>query len=81
MPTYVYRCKKCEYQFEKFQKMADEPIKVCPKCNGEVARIMFPVGVTFVGKGFHVNDYPSSNLTSSFAGSASSSSDSSKGSK
>ena len=29
MPTYVYRCKACEHQFETLQKMTDEPVKKC----------------------------------------------------
>lgn len=60
MPTYVYQCKACEYQFETIQKMTDEPVKVCPECGAEVARILFPPGIVFKGSGFHINDYPSS---------------------
>lgn len=60
MPTYVYRCKQCEHQFEIIQKMTDDPIDKCPRCNGAVSRLLFPVGIVFKGSGFHVNDYPSS---------------------
>ncbi len=60
MPTYVYECKACKHQFETFQKMTDDPIKVCPECSGEVARVLFPPGIVFKGSGFHINDYPSS---------------------
>lgn len=60
MPTYVYRCKQCGHQFEIVQKMKDKPLTECPKCKGEIARILFPVGIVFKGSGFHVNDYPSS---------------------
>jgi len=60
VPTYVYECKVCEHRFETFQKMADEPVKECPQCKGEVARVLCPVGIVFKGSGFHVNDYPSS---------------------
>lgn len=60
MPTYVYRCKSCEHQFETIQKMTDEPLKECPECKCEVARILFPVGIVFRGSGFHINDYPAS---------------------
>ncbi len=63
MPTYVYRCKSCEYEFEKVQRMIEESIKSCPECNGEVARVVFPIGVVFKGSGFHINDYPSSATT------------------
>ncbi|MEN6358358.1 MAG: FmdB family zinc ribbon protein [Armatimonadota bacterium] len=59
MPTYVYRCKKCGHQFEIVQKMKDKPLTECPKCKGEIARLLFPVGIVFKGPGFHVNDYPS----------------------
>ena len=60
MPTYGYECKVCEHQFETLQKMTDEPVKECPKCKGEVRRLLFPVGIVFKGSGFHINDYPSS---------------------
>ena len=65
MPTYVYRCKSCEHQFEIIQSINDEPIKECPKCKGEVAKLLFPVGIVFKGSGFHVNDYPSSKAPTS----------------
>lgn len=65
MPTYVYRCKNCEHQFEIIQKMTDEPLTVCPECNGEINRLLFPVGIVFKGSGFHVNDYPSSKSSTS----------------
>lgn len=60
MPTYAYRCKNCKHQFETIQKISEEPLKECPKCKGEIARIPFPVGIVFKGSGFHVNDYPGS---------------------
>ena len=63
MPTYTYRCKNCEHQFDTIQKMTDEPLKECPECKGPIARVLFPVGIMFKGSGFHVNDYPSSKST------------------
>jgi putative FmdB family regulatory protein len=65
VPTYVYECKKCKHEFETFQKMTDEPVKECPKCKGEVMRLLFPPGIVFKGSGFHINDYPSSKPTTS----------------
>ena len=65
MPTYVYRCKACEHQFETFQKMTDEPVKQCPECKGKVARVLFAPGIVFKGSGFHINDYPSSGSSAS----------------
>ena len=65
MPTYVYRCKSCEHEFETIQAITDEPVKKCPKCEGKVAKLLFPVGIVFKGSGFHVNDYPSSKSATS----------------
>lgn len=67
MPTYVYRCKACEHQFETIQKMTDKPLTECPECGGEIARLLFPVGIVFKGSGFHINDYPSSKASSATA--------------
>jgi putative FmdB family regulatory protein len=57
MPTYGYKCAQCDHEFEIFQKITDEPIKQCPKCKGEVKKMLFPVGIVFKGSGFHINDY------------------------
>lgn len=70
MPTYVYRCRDCEHQFETVQRMSEKPLTECPKCKGEVSRLLFPVGIVFKGSGFHVNDYPSSKTAGSSASSA-----------
>ena len=57
MPTYGYKCKACEHTFEVIQKITDDPVKECPTCKGEVARLLYPVGIVFKGSGFHINDY------------------------
>lgn len=58
MPTYDYKCKQCGNQFELFQSMTAEPVKVCPKCKGEVVRLIGPgAGPIFKGKGFYQTDY------------------------
>ena len=58
MPTYDYKCKKCGYQFELFQSMSADPIKICPKCKGEVVRLIGPgAGPIFKGNGFYQTDY------------------------
>lgn len=58
MPTYDYRCKKCEETFEYFQKMTDEPLEVCKKCGGALNRLI-GTGLTpvFKGSGFYQTDY------------------------
>ncbi len=57
MPVYVYRCKNCEYEFEKIQKFSDDPIKVCPECSEEqVRKVITPAGIIFKGSGWYIND-------------------------
>jgi putative FmdB family regulatory protein len=59
MPTYHYRCKSCEHEFEEFQKMSDEVLKFCPKCKKHslVRIIGGGAGVVFKGSGFYITDY------------------------
>ncbi|MFA3782569.1 FmdB family zinc ribbon protein [Melioribacteraceae bacterium 4301-Me] len=58
MPTYDYKCTSCGYTFEVFQKISDEPIGFCPKCNGKVKRLIGAgAGTIFKGSGFYQTDY------------------------
>ena len=60
MPTYEYECTKCEYQFEKFQSMTEEPLKRFPKCRCKVKRLIGTgAGLLFKGSGFYETDYRS----------------------
>ena len=61
MPTYEYRCVSCEHQFERFQRMSDEPVKECEVCGEPVRRLLFPVAVHFKGNGFYSTDYAKKN--------------------
>ncbi|MCL2211269.1 MAG: zinc ribbon domain-containing protein [Treponema sp.] len=57
MPTYEYECKSCSHNFEVFQSMSDEPLKVCPQCGKEIRRLIFGgTGVIFKGSGFYITD-------------------------
>jgi putative FmdB family regulatory protein len=68
MPTYVYECRKCGHQFEKFQSITAEPAKTCPKCKGKVARMPTTgAGIIFKGSGFYQTDYKKSSHTSHVA--------------
>ena len=58
MPTYTYVCKKCGFQFDKEQKITDQPLKTCHECqDGELKKKLYPVGIAFKGPGFYSNDY------------------------
>ncbi len=57
MPTYEYLCESCGFRFERFQRITDDPIAHCPRCQGAVHRVFFPVSVMFKGRGFYSTDY------------------------
>jgi putative FmdB family regulatory protein len=77
MPIYMYRCRDCDHQFEQRQRMSDDPLKVCPVCEGGIRRVVNSVGVVFKGSGFYVTDNRGSNSANSKASSSTSSEDSS----
>lgn len=56
MPLYVYKCNNCEHQFEVRQRFSEEPLTICPQCEGQIRRVINPVGVVFKGSGFYVTD-------------------------
>ena len=56
MPTYEYQCKTCGHQFEQMQRFSDPPLTECPKCSGQVRRVIFPAGVIFKGSGWYITD-------------------------
>ena len=57
MPTYEYECKSCGYNFDIFQNIKDEPLKICPECGKELRRLINGgTGVIFKGGGFYVTD-------------------------
>lgn len=58
MPMYEYKCEHCGFNFERLQKMSEEPIKKCPKCGRKVKRLIGSgINIIFKGSGFYVNDY------------------------
>jgi len=77
MPTYGYRCSNCGHEFEIQQKITDPPLKACPKCEGKLSKILYPVGISFKGSGFYSTDYKGSGKDS--AGSSDGSAGSSDG--
>ncbi len=61
MPLYAYRCKACNHEFEKHQRMSEEPLTACPVCAGEIRRVINSVGIVFRGSGFYVTDNKATN--------------------
>ena len=65
MPTYNYYCSKCDNQYTYFQKMSEDPLLNCEKCNGKIHRIISGgSGLIFKGSGFYKTDYKQENKTS-----------------
>lgn len=75
MPTYEYKCTKCEEIFEIFQKITDAPPRECPVCGGDLAKVISRgIGIIFKGRGFYTTDYKNSSVSSSSSNSSSTSS-------
>lgn len=57
MPTYDYKCKDCQNQFEVFQSIHDDALTTCPDCKGQIVRLISRnVGISFKGSGFYITD-------------------------
>src|SRR5437660_11110188 len=76
MPTYEYACKSCGEHLEVVQSFKDDPLTVCPTCDGELRKVFSPIGISFKGSGFYKTD---SRPSSSSSSGSSSKSDSKSG--
>ncbi len=56
MPTYEYRCKSCDHQFDVVQAFSDDNLTDCPECGGVLKKVFGNVGITFKGSGFYKTD-------------------------
>ena len=59
MPIYGYECTQCGHHLEVLQSVSEPPLRVCPECQGELRKLLYPVGVIFKGSGFYSTDYKS----------------------
>ena len=75
MPTYDYKCKKCEHVWEEFHSIKASPSKKCPACGKNAAerQISAGGGILFKGTGFYLTDYRSDSYKKAAAADASSS--------
>ncbi|MDI6822874.1 MAG: zinc ribbon domain-containing protein [Bacillota bacterium] len=59
LPVYEYECEHCGV-FELYRSITAEPLRQCPKCGGQVRKLISRgVSVIFKGSGFHTTDYRS----------------------
>jgi putative FmdB family regulatory protein len=77
MPTYSYRCDACGNEFDKEQRISEDPIRKCPKCGKAKARRMIASGNFILkGGGWYSDGYGAGKSSKSDSGSESKSSDS-----
>ena len=57
MPLYEYACQKCGERIEIIQKFTDAPYSHCPKCGGDMKKLISSPAIQFKGSGFYKTDY------------------------
>lgn len=56
--TYEYECSNCKHNWEEDQKITDDPVKICKKCNNETAkRLISCKSFILYGKWFKSGGY------------------------
>ena len=60
MPLYEYQCINCKERVEVIQRASDSPYPQCPKCDGEMKKLISSPAIQFKGSGFYKTDYASS---------------------
>lgn len=56
MPTYQYRCSDCGHELEVVQGFDDDPLTICPACEGGLRKVFSAAAVVFKGSGFYATD-------------------------
>lgn len=60
MPTYEYACEKCGHEFERQQRITEDPVKTCPKCKAKkVRRLISRTAFVLKGGGWYSDLYSS----------------------
>src|SRR5262249_16933056 len=60
MPTYEYRCAKCEQHFDVYQSFSEDPLTKHDGCGGKLTKVLSPAGIVLKGSGFYKTDNRSS---------------------
>ena len=60
MPVYEYICKACDHEFEREQRISDNPVKKCPRCGAMKAkRLISRTSFVLKGGGWYSDLYSS----------------------
>lgn len=58
MPFYEYQCEACANRVEVLQKISDEPLVYCPKCNEPaLKKLISAAGFRLKGTGWYETDF------------------------
>jgi putative FmdB family regulatory protein len=57
MPIYEYECQQCNEITEAMQKFSDAPLTRCPKCKGNLRKLISQSTFHLKGSGWYVTDY------------------------
>ena len=61
MPIYEYACEKCGHEFERSQRITEDPVKTCPSCKAKkVRRLISRTAFVLKGGGWYSDLYSSS---------------------
>ena len=60
MPIYEYLCAKCSHEFEREQRITENPVKTCPECRSRrVKRLISQTSFVLKGSGWYSDGYGS----------------------
>jgi putative FmdB family regulatory protein len=60
LPIYEYQCEKCGHEFEREQRITEDPVKTCPKCRAKkVRRLISRTAFVLKGGGWYSDLYAS----------------------
>ena len=63
MPIYEYQCGYCSHKFEILQKINDDPLTLCPKCDESALRkLVSAVAFRLKGSGWYETDFKDKKL-------------------
>ncbi len=58
MPIYEYQCEKCDYHFEKLQKIKEQALRECPKCEADaLKKLVSAPSFQLKGSGWYETDF------------------------
>ena len=62
MPIYEYRCDNCGHELEAIQKLSEDPLTRCPKCDTDnLTKKISAAGFRLKGGGWYETDFKSGN--------------------